>query len=157
MRYLTREAIRRNRLTVSESQTIPGVCGALVTFAGIVRADRSNSRTVRALYYEAYVDMAEQEIARLVAASKAQWLLDVVEIQHRLGMVKLGQVGVMIVVAAKHRDEAYAASQFLITQIKRQVPIWKREHYDDGTSQWAKCSYEAASTSEQEELVHVDV
>ena len=157
MRYLTRKAIQLGRLTMLESQAIPGAYGALVTFVGIVRADRSNSRTVRALYYEACVGMAEQEIARLVAASKARWPLDVIEIQHRLGLVELGQISVMTVVAAKHRDEAYAASQFLITQIKQQVPIWKREHYDDGTSQWAECSQEAASTLEQEELVHAHV
>ena len=157
MRYLTRQAMTLDHLTMLESQAIPGAYGALVTFVGIVRADRINSRTVRALYYEACVDMAEQEIARLVAASKARWPLDAIEIQHRLGLVKLGQMSVMIVVAAKHRDEAYAASQFLIAQIKRQVPIWKREHYDDGTSQWAGCSQEAAGPSEQEAPVHAYV
>ena len=157
MRYLTRRAITLDRLTMLASQAIPGAAGALVTFVGIVRADRMNRRTVRALYYEACVDMAEREIARLAAAAKAQWPLAVIEIQHRLGLVELGQMSVMIVVAAKHRDEAYAASQFLITKIKRQVPIWKREHYDDGTSQWAECSQEVASPSEQEELVHAHV
>ena len=157
MRYLTRKAMTLDHLTMLESQSIPGACGALVTFVGIVRADRINGRTVRALYYEACVDMAEQEIARLVAASKARWPLDAIEIQHRLGLVELGQMSVIIVVAAKHRDEAYAASRFLIAQIKRQVPIWKREHYDDGTFQWAGCSQEAESLSEQEELVHAHV
>ena len=154
MRYLTSQAITLDHLTLPESRAIPGAAGALVTFIGIVRADRIKSRTVRALSYEACVDMAEQEIARLVDVAQARWPLEGIEIRHRVGLVELGQMSVLIVVAAAHREAAYAASQFLITQIKRQVPIWKREHYDDGTSQWAAGSQEAASPSGYEELVH---
>ncbi len=143
MRYLTRGVISLDRVTLREPHAVPGAYGAVVTFVGIVRADPSNGRTVRALSYEACVDMAEQEMARLVAAATPRWPLEAIQIQHRLGMVELGQMSVAIVVAAKHREAAYAASQFLMTQIKRQVPIWKCEHYDDGTSQWAGGSADA--------------
>ena len=117
-----------------------GASGALVTFVGIVRADAcagaGKSRRVRALDYEAHREMAERQLERLVDAAKQHWPLDMVRIQHRLGIVGAGEAGVVVAVAAPHRAEAYAASQFLIERLKRDVPIWKRELYDDGTSRW---------------------
>ena len=107
---------------------------------GIVRADAcagaGKSRRVRALDYEAHREMAERQLERLVDAAKQHWPLDMVRIQHRLGIVGAGEAGVVVAVAAPHRAEAYAASQFLIERLKRDVPIWKRELYDDGTSRW---------------------
>ena len=113
-----------------------GLSGALVTFVGIVRADVCAGRRVRALDYEAHREMAERQLERLVDATKQRWPLDTVRIQHRLGIVEAGEASVVVAVAAPHRAEAYAASQFLIEQLKRDVPIWKRELYDDGTSRW---------------------
>jgi molybdopterin synthase catalytic subunit len=80
--------------------------------------------------------MAEPLIARLVAEANARWSLEGVQVQHRLGVIEVGEISVVVVVAAQHRAQAYAASQFLIERIKHDVPIWKREQYDDGTSQW---------------------
>ena len=114
-----------------------GLSGALVTFVGVVRADACAGRVVRALDYEAHPDMAEQQFDRLVDEAKRRWPLDAVRIQHRLGIVEAGEASVVVAVAAPHRAEAYAASQFLIEGLKREVPIWKRELYDDGTSRWA--------------------
>ena len=110
--------------------------GALVTFVGIVRADTCASRRVRALDYEAHREMAERQLERLVDAAKRRWPLDAVRIQHRLGIVEAGEASVVVAVAAPHRAEAYAASQFLIERLKRDVQIWKRELHDDGTSHW---------------------
>ena len=111
-------------------------CGAVVTFVGVVRADQDGRHVVRTLFYDAYPEMAERLIQRLVSEANARWSLGGVAVWHRLGLVEVGQIGVAVVVAAKHRAQAYAASQFLIERIKHDVPIWKREHYDDGTSQW---------------------
>ena len=113
-----------------------GLSGALVTFVGMVRADARAGRVVRALDYEAHPDMAEQQFDRLVDEAKRRWPLGAVRIQHRLGVVEAGEASVVVAVAAAHRAEAYAASQFLIEGLKREVPIWKRELYDDGTSRW---------------------
>ena len=95
-----------------------------------------------ALYYDAYRAMAERQIQHLATEAQARWALDALQIQHRVGRVDVGQLSVFIAVAAQHRAEAYAASAFLIEGIKHQVPIWKRECYDDGTSQWAMCTRE---------------
>lgn len=136
MGYLTTAAISWDRVVYLNRSASRDGCGAVVTFVGIVRADRNGRRLIRALSYEAYPDMAERLIQQLVNAARAQWTLDDVCIQHRLGLVEVGQVSVVIVVIAQHRAQAYAASQFLIEQIKHEVPIWKREQYDDGTSRW---------------------
>ena len=130
--YLTTHPILPDAATEATS-------GALVTFVGVVRADVCAGRRIRALDYEAHREMAEQQLERLVQDAKRRWPLDAVRIQHRLGVVEAGKVSVVVAVAASHRAEAYAASQFLIERLKREVPIWKRELYDDGTSRWAPC------------------
>ena len=111
-------------------------CGAAVTFVGVVRADRVWGRAVRALCYDAYPEMAERLIQHLVDEANARWSLDGVRVRHRIGLVEVGQISVVVVVAAQHRAQAYAASQFLIERIKHDAPVWKRAHYDDGTSRW---------------------
>ncbi len=110
--------------------------GARVTFLGIVRADWWGDRKVGALCYEAYPEMAEYQMDRLVEKAKIRWLLAEVFIQHRLGRVDVGEVSMVVTVVTQHRAEAYAASEFLVEGIKRDVPIWKRNEYDDETSQW---------------------
>jgi len=135
MAYLATNPIAWDRVAYLERGSAQHGCGAVVTFVGVVRADRDGGRTVRALFYDAYAEMAEALMHRLVHDARARWALDGVQIQHRLGLVEAGQVSVVVVVAARHRAEAYAASQCLVEGIKHQVPIWKREHYDDGTSQ----------------------
>ena len=131
-----------------ERQASADGCGAAVTFVGVVRGDRHEDRRVRALYYEAYPEMAERQIDRAIAEAHARWSLNGVQLQHRLGLVEVGQISVVIVVAAQHRALAYAASRFLIEEIKREVPIWKREYYDDGTSRRAACAQEVLDVAD---------
>ena len=138
--YLTTQPIGSN-------VAVDGAGGALVTFVGIVRADACAGQRVRALDYEAHREMAERQLGRLVDEAKRRWPLDTVRIQHRLGIVEAGEASVVVAVAAPHRAEAYAASQFLIEHLKREVPIWKRELYDDGTSQWVEPHGQTHSTS----------
>ena len=140
MKYLTTGLISWDRIAYLEKWAVQQGCGAVVSFVGIVRPDRSGSRQVRILYYEAYPEMAERKLNHLASAAKARWLLEGVQIQHRIGFVEAGEVSLAVVVSAQHRLEAYAASEFLVEQIKHEVPIWKRELYDDGASQWVVCA-----------------
>jgi molybdopterin synthase catalytic subunit len=88
--------------------------------------------------------MAETLIDQLVLAAQAQWPLDHVRLLHRVGRVRLGEIAVAIEVSSAHRDEAYRASRFLIDEIKHRVPIWKKEHFSDGSSEWSLCRHPAA-------------
>ena len=137
MKYLTTASITWECLAGLKHATEERSSGALVVFVGVVRRDLEGARSVMALSYEAYPEMCERVIDPLIDEAKLRWELDSVQIQHRLGRVEVGEISVVIVVAAQHRAAAYAASQFLIEAIKRDAPIWKREHYDDGTSEWA--------------------
>ena len=130
MRYLTTMPMIREELASFEV-CAGGRAGAVVTFAGLVRADQRDGQIVAALNYEAYPDMAERQIERLEAEAQVRWPLEAMFIRHRVGLVEAGQISVAVMVAAPHRAEAYAASQFLIERIKREVPIWKRERYDE--------------------------
>lgn len=109
-------------------------CGAVVVFAGVSREDRPEGHggPVRRLFYEAYAEMAERELAAIVAEAEARWPGARIALQHRLGEVPIGEASVVIAVATPHRDAAYAASRYLIDALKVRVPIWKREGFDDG-------------------------
>lgn len=155
--YLTIKPISWNRLAYLERWAMQPSCGALVTFAGVVRADQHEGRTVRALFYEAYPEMAERQFAQLVTETTARWSLEAVEIQHRLGLVEVGGISVVVIVSAQHRAMAYAASQFLLEGIKQRVPIWKHTHYDDGTSRWEPGAQEVLDVMEPSGANHADV
>ena len=157
MRYLTTSVIALDLSATCAPVTAHGTDGALVTFFGIVRADGTEPRRVHALYYEAHETMAEREIDRIAAEARERWLVTAIWIRHRLGLVECGQVSVAVVVAAPHRAKAYAASQFLITRIKAQVPIWKRAHYEDGTSAWSSTLHRDESAAPEETVSHAHV
>ena len=105
--------------------------GAIVTFIGTVR-DHARGRTENLLEYEAYVSAAEKMLARVGDEAREQWPEVRIAISHRTGSLHPGEASVVIACASPHRDEAYAASAFAISRIKEIVPIWKKEHYDDG-------------------------
>jgi molybdopterin synthase catalytic subunit len=105
--------------------------GAIATFIGTTR-DNNEGRKVIALDYEAYAEMAEKELARIGADAGKQWPLCRMAIVHRLGPVQIGEASVMIAVSSAHREAAFAASRFAIEEIKKTVPIWKKEVYEGG-------------------------
>ena len=137
--YLTREAIDAN-VIARRPEADEAISGASVLFLGIIR-NHSEGRRVLCLEYEAYEEMAERLIQDLIEEAKSRWPVDQIQILHRLGKVGLGQIAVGIEVLAAHRDEAYQASRFLIEGIKRKVPIWKKEYFEDGTSAWSRCQH----------------
>ena len=103
-------------------------CGAVVLFMGTVREMTAGKQTV-ALDYEAYPEMADQMM---------QQLIDVhgIAIEHRVGHLTLGEISVAIAVSSAHRGEAFEAGRFLIDRLKEIVPIWKKENWSDGTTEW---------------------
>lgn len=109
--------------------------GATVLFVGTVR-DVSDGTGVTALDYTAYTDMAESELAAIVLEAAERWSTPDIVVEHRIGSLQLGEASVAIAVAHPHRGEAYEASRYIIEELKNRLPIWKREHYVDGRSDW---------------------
>lgn len=108
--------------------------GGIACFVGVVR-DHHEGRRVLRLEYSAYDAMADAECARIVSEAEAKW--DVrVALAHRVGTLEIGEPAVAMAAAAAHRDAAFAACRYLIEQVKRRVPIWKREYFADGTVSW---------------------
>lgn len=105
--------------------------GAIATFIGTTR-NNNEGRNVTALNYEAYPEMAEKELARIGADAKRQWPICRMAIAHRLGPVAITEASVMIAVSSAHREAAFAACRFAIEEIKKTVPIWKKEVYEGG-------------------------
>lgn len=109
--------------------------GAVTVFVGRVR-DQNRGRPVVRLHYEAYGEMAERELSAILEETAGRWTLSHLEAVHRTGTLELGELSVAIVVAAPHRATAYEASRHVIEEIKRRLPIWKREEYADGVMEW---------------------
>ena len=108
--------------------------GGVVTFVGMVR-DHQNGRRVTHLEYSAYLPMAEAECGRIVREAEGKWPVRVV-LQHRIGSLAVGEPAVVVGVASAHRAPAFEACRYVIEEVKRRVPIWKKEFYTDGTVSW---------------------
>ena len=113
-------------------------CGALASFAGIVR-DHDHGRPVRKLYYECYTQMAQRAMENVVREAAVRWPIREIRILHRIGELQISDVAVAIAVSSVHRDEAFLACRFAIEEIKTKVPIWKKEFYKDGAHAWVLC------------------
>ena len=109
--------------------------GAVVLFLGTTREFTAGRQTV-ALDYEAYREMAEKQLAVLESEARRRWKVIECIIVHRLGRVPPTEASVAIAVSTPHRGDAFAAGQWLIDSLKRDVPIWKREQWADGTTEW---------------------
>ena len=109
--------------------------GAVVLFSGEVR-DSNRGQDVAYLEYEAHVALAEKVIGEILVEAKEKWGLLVAVAQHRTGRVEVGEAAVVVITAAVHRGEAYAANRHIIDRIKHEAPIWKCEHYQDGSQEW---------------------
>jgi len=109
--------------------------GAISVFAGTVR-ETNDGRSVSAIDYSAYTLMAEAELERILAETAEEFGVSAIVVEHRVGPLALGDVSVAIVAAHAHRAPALDATRFVIEEIKKRVPIWKREHYADGSREW---------------------
>ena len=122
--------------------------GAVVLFLGTVRR-RTDHRETESLEYECYPEMAEKKLAELEAESRQRWPLIECAVVHRLGHLAVGETSVAIAVSAAHRRAAFEAGGWLIDRIKEVVPIWKKENYADGTSDWVHPGLEKTTTTEE--------
>jgi molybdopterin synthase catalytic subunit len=120
--------------------------GAVLLFLGAVR-QVNDGRGVTGIDYAAYEAMAQRELDAIVSEASARFAVNDVVVQHRLGELGVEDVSVAIAVGHAHRDAAYAASRFVIEELKRRVPIWKREHYVDGTREWVDPTRRASAGS----------
>ncbi len=109
--------------------------GACVLFVGTTRGI-TDGRTTRRLDYEAYRDMAIPELERLIQAARENWPILNCHIVHRTGEVQVGETSVAVAVSSPHREPAFEAAAWLMDRLKQEVPIWKREVYDDGSQEW---------------------
>ena len=110
-------------------------CGASSAFLGRVR-NVNDGRAVAGIEYSAYRSMAEREMAAIAREASEQFGVGRLVVEHRLGALGLGDVSVAVVAAHPRRAPALDATRFVIEQLKRRVPIWKLEHYEDGTREW---------------------
>lgn len=114
-------------------------CGGIATFEGVTRleSDALHGRLCH-LFYEAYAEMAVEKMYDLAANAMSTWGLGPVAVVHRLGPVKPGEASVCIMVSAGHRGEAFDACKWLIDKLKREVPIWKKDLFEDGFTKWVE-------------------
>ena len=119
---------------VIESVQSPAV-GAVVLFLGTTR-EFTAGRQTESLDYESYGEMAFRKLEELEQEARQQWSLTELTIVHRLGHLGIGEASVAIAVSAPHRKDAFTAGQWLIDTLKEIVPIWKKENWADGTSEW---------------------
>ena len=129
---LTQDTIDTDAVLESVAST---KAGAVVLFLGTTREFTAGRQTA-SLDYESYGEMAQRKMAELEAEARQRWSLIEVTLVHRLGHVGLGEASVAIAVSSPHRGDAFTAGQWLIDTLKEIVPIWKKENWSDGTSEW---------------------
>jgi len=129
---ITRDVLDPARL-IAEVQSVSH--GAIATFIGTVR-DTNDGRPVTSLEYTAYETMAGRELECIAGEAVTRFSTADVVAEHRLGPLQLGEISVIVTVAHLHRAQAFDACRYVIEELKRRVPIWKREQYADGTREW---------------------
>ena len=106
--------------------------GGTCVFLGTVRSEED----VTGIEYSAYDQMAIAEIERMLGEARERWPETLVALQHRLGLIPVGEASIAIAAAAPHRDAAFAACRYIIEEVKKRLPIWKKELHADGSATW---------------------
>ena len=109
--------------------------GAVVLFQGVAR-DNFGGRPTSHLEYEAYPEMAVPVLRQLASEAQEQYPIGRVAVHHRIGRLAIGETAVIVAVAAPHRQAAFEAAAYIMDRIKQVAPIWKREHWADGETEW---------------------
>jgi molybdopterin synthase catalytic subunit len=110
-------------------------CGAVVTFLGTVR-DLTDGKVTVALDYEAYPGMAERKMEEIERETRRRWPVGEMMTVHRTGHLEVGDVSVAVAVSCPHRAQAFEACRYAIDRLKELVPIWKKENWADGSTEW---------------------
>lgn len=113
-------------------------CGALVVFEGWIR-NHNEGQEVERLEYEVYRPLAEKEGAKIIDEAMARFAVSHAVCIHREGVLELGEIAVIVCVSAAHRGPAFDACRYIIDHAKTRLPIWKKEHYVTGVSEWVNC------------------
>jgi len=109
--------------------------GAAILFLGVVR-DHADGRPVQGMRYDAYREMAEEVLREIALEAASRLGTDRLAVVHRTGDLAVGEVSVAIAVSSPHRAESFDASRYVIEEIKKRLPVWKKEHYADGEAEW---------------------
>jgi molybdopterin synthase catalytic subunit len=133
---LTRESLDAAAVRELERAVTQTSDGGVVTFQGVVR-DNARGKRVRSLEYDAYPEMAEEQMRAIAEEVTRRWQTQAVAIAHRIGRLQIGECSVVVVVACPHRAEAFEACRYAIDTLKASVPIWKKEMYEDG-EEWVE-------------------
>ncbi|KAA9131910.1 molybdenum cofactor biosynthesis protein MoaE [Marinihelvus fidelis] len=113
-------------------------CGALLVFEGRVR-NHNEGRDVLGLEYEVYVPLAVKEGQVIIDEARQRWPVGGIACVHASGKLDIGDIAVVVAVASAHRDAGFAACRYVIDEIKARLPIWKRERYASGETEWVNC------------------
>ena len=111
--------------------------GAVLLFLGTVR-NHNDGRAVEGLEYEAYREMGEEVLAAIAGEAEERFGTHRIGLYHRTGVLAVGEVSTVIAVATPHREEAYLASRYIIEEIKKRLPVWKKERYVEGETRWVE-------------------
>jgi len=142
----TREKINEGEL---RKQLQDPAAGGYASFEGWVR-NHNEGLPVRHLEYEAFEPLAIKEGERIVAEAVKRFGIEHAACVHRIGDLAIGEMAVWVGVSARHRAEAFQACRYIIDEVKHRVPIWKKEHYENGNSGWVNCERCAATVSDSQ-------
>ena len=115
-------------------------CGALVTFEGWIR-DHNEGQAVERLEYEVYRPVAVKEGNIILAEARQKFEISKAVCVHREGLLELSDIAVVVCVSSAHRAAAFDACRYIIDEVKTRLPIWKKEHYVGGISEWVNCQH----------------
>ena len=127
-------------------RVIDSSSGAYVAFEGWVR-DHNEGRRVLRLEYEAFERLGLKEGEKIMREAEQRFGVDRAWCAHRLGQLEIGDMAVIVGVSSAHRSEAFAACRYIIDEVKHRVPIWKKEHYEEGDSGWVNCEQCASAAN----------
>lgn len=142
---MIRAAIVRNPIDVAaiRAEVAGPSNGAIALFLGTVRAG-NDGRDVDGIEYSAYDEMAVSEMTAILEEARASLGVADAVVEHRVGELAVGEVSIAVAVAAPHRAAAFDAVRFIVDEAKRRAPVWKLEHYADGTREWVGAATGAA-------------
>jgi len=111
--------------------------GAALLFIGVVR-NHADGRPVSGMRYDSYVEMSQRELKSIAAEAAERLGTDRLAVEHRIGELQIGEISVAIAVSSPHRAESFDATRYIIEEIKKRLPVWKKEYYEDGTDSWVE-------------------
>ena len=133
--------IKEKKISLSDAEKFisSNTFGASIFFTGTVR-DQNNDKNVVGITYDSHDALVKKSFQEIYNEAEKKLNIDekLVFIEHAKGYLNLGEISIIIAVACKHRDEAYVLSRYIIEEIKKRSPIWKKEHYTDNQSDWLK-------------------